>query len=488
LLALEPAVLVIDLPSYKMLETDRKLLAEKAVQLISHFKADVEQTPVLKLGEFDELYRQLWRQPPDAPCNADILFEQLRVILEHTAQFTHPKCFAFIPGVGNDVSAVADYIASSLNVGAGSWLTASGPILIEQLVLDWFCKLCNLGTQAGGILLSGGSMANLVALVTARNSKLAEGWHKGTVYFSDQTHFSVKRALTIAGFAKTQWRPIPSNEKYMIDLAALACEVETDLAAGLHPFCIVANGGTTNTGSVDNLADIGNLCRQFKLWFHVDAAYGFPTLLLDSHRKQFEGIELADSITFDPHKWLFQNHACGALLMKSRKDLCDAFSDDPEYVRDATTAGSEINYWDYGPEMTRPFRALKVWMSINYFGMDAFRAAISQGITNAEYAEQLLRTNQDWEITSKAQNAVITFRYKPKTAPDLIINEINDRIGKRMIAQSEFFVISTKLKNQTVIRLCTINPRTTRSMIESCISSLTEIASKETQEIQYTVS
>jgi aromatic-L-amino-acid/L-tryptophan decarboxylase len=466
-----------------MLEADRKLLAEKAVQLISHFKADAEKTPVLKTGKFDELCNQLWQELPDKPCSADVLFERLKIILEHTGQLTHPKCFAFIPGPGNDVSAVADYIASSLNTATGSWLAASGPTVIEQQVFDWFCKLGNLGPQAGGIFLSGGSMANLVALVVARNAKMADSWHKGTVYFCDQTHFSVKRALRMAGFAKEQLRIITSDEKFRIDLKALAREIEADLAAGMQPFCVVANAGTTNTGAVDDLADIGDLCRQFKLWLHVDAAYGFPTLLLDSHRKQFEGIDLADSITFDPHKWLFQNFACGALLVKDRKNLLNAFVDDPEYVRDAQTAENEINYWDYGPEMGRPFRALKVWMSINFFGMDEFRDAIRQGIHNAEYAEQLLRANPDWEITSEAQNAVITFRYKPVGAADHILNDINDRVCKRMLTQSDFFIVSTKLKNQIVIRLCTINPNTTKVMIEDCIASLTEIATKEAREL-----
>jgi glutamate/tyrosine decarboxylase-like PLP-dependent enzyme len=471
-----------------MLEADRKLLAEKAVQLVSHFKADPERTPVLRQGKFDELYRELWREPPNVPCSMDALFEQLQVVLEHAGQLTHPKCFAFVPGVGNDVSAVADYIASSLNLATGSWLAASGPIVIEQLLLDWFCKLCNLGPQAGGILLSGGSMANLTALVVARNNKLGDDWHQGIIYFSDQTHFSIKRALRIAGFAKEQLRIIPSNEQHRIDLEVLAHKIEEDVVAGLRPFCIVGNAGTINTGSIDDLTGIGNLCRQFKLWFHVDAAYGLPAMLLDSHREQFEGIDLADSVTFDPHKWLFQNYACGALLVKDMKNLADAFIDDPEYTRDAQVAGREFNYWDYGPEMSRPFRSLKLWMSINYFGMDAIRAAIRQGISNAEYVERLLKADRNWEITSEAQNAVITFRYKPVCAPERLLNDINDRIGKGMLAQSEFFVVSTKLKDMTVIRLCTINPRTTKEMLEACVASLTEIANKVTQEMLCVVS
>jgi aromatic-L-amino-acid decarboxylase len=266
----------------------------------------------------------------------------------------------------------------------------------------------------------------------------------------------------------------------------LRIAVQEDRAEGLAPFCVIANAGTTNTGTIDPLPVIADLCQQEKLWLHADGAYGAAALFSAAGRALLAGIERSDSFSLDPHKWLFQPFDCALLMVRDRHALRHAFhvrEDEAEYLQDARGREEEINLWDYSPELTRPFRALKVWMSLQVFGAEAFAAAIDRTMSLAEFAETQLRADPLWEITSHAQMAVVTFRCAPEWWPGKLTDALNRAIAARMQKQGFALVLSTGLRGQTVLRLCTINPRTSEEDITKTVAALGHSARKAMQDL-----
>jgi glutamate/tyrosine decarboxylase-like PLP-dependent enzyme len=398
-------------------------------------------------------------------------------VLPYTAQLSHPRFFAFVPGPSNFVSVLADTIAAGHNIFAGSWLEASGPEAVELVTIEWLCQLTGFPSTAGGIFLSGGSVANLTALATAREVRLSgEQKLQGVVYLSDQTHSSIERALKLLGLSANQIRKIRSDENFRLCLNGLRSAILADRREGRLPFCVVANAGTTNTGAIDPLSELAKICREEDLWLHVDGAYGAAALFSQSHHHLLLGIREADSLTIDPHKWLFQPYDCGCLLLRERALLKQVFHLNPEYLEDAEPSEHEINLWDYGPELTRPFRALKLWMSLQVFGADAFSAAVERGIELAMIAERRLREIKGWELITPAQLGIITFRHAPAGYTKSELNTWNRELGRRISSLGHSLVLSTSIRGDRVLRLCTINPRTRKEDIFSALDALFDCA------------
>jgi glutamate/tyrosine decarboxylase-like PLP-dependent enzyme len=289
------------------------------------------------------------------------------------------------------------------------------------------------------------------------------------VYFSDQTHSSVERALRVIGFLPDQIRKLKSDDDFRLPVRALRDAVQADRAAGLRPFCVIANAGTTNTGAVDPLEELADLCAAEKLWLHVDGAYGAASMLSDCGRAALRGLGRADSLSLDPHKWLFQSFECGCVLVREADLLKAAFRITPDYLRDVHRHVAEVNFCDYGIQLTRSFRALKVWLSMQTFGLAAFRSAITRGFELAEFAEAELRRRGGFEIVSRAQMAIVCFRFGNDEA-------LQTALVEQMLQDGFAFLTSTTLRGQTVLRLCTINPRTTQSDIVSTIDRLQALA------------
>ena len=306
-------------------------------------------------------------------------------------------------------------------------------------------------------------MANLTAIVAARHAKLDDRTEGAVVYYSDQTHSSVDRAFRVAGFLPEQIRKIPSDAQFRLSLDQLARRIAEDRAAGLRPFAIVANAGTTNTGAIDPLQEIAALCALNQMWMHVDGAYGAAAALCDRGRTLLQGLELADSLSLDPHKWLFQSMECGCVLLRDAALLKAAFRIMPEYLADVHRDVSEVNPCDYGIQLTRSFRALRLWMSIQYFGLDAFRAAMERGFALAEFAERKLRSMRRWEIVTPAHMGIVTFHH-----PDAEYKKLHDA----MLRDGFALATSTVLKGRTVLRFCTINPRTTEDDITQTLNRI----------------
>ena len=337
------------------------------------------------------------------------------------------------------------------------------------------CQICGFPESAGGVLVSGGSMANLTALATARKITLGDDWHSAAVYCSDQTHSSVGRAMGILGFRANQLREMPSDDEYRIELDALHATILRDRQNGIRPFCVVGNAGTINTGSVDPLSEISRICKDEGLWFHIDGSYGAPALLTDEGQSVLSGIQNADSLTLDPHKWLFQPYDIGCVLVRNSQWMERTFQVLPEYLKAVISWGDGVNFCDRGPELTRRFRAFKLWMSIKAFGLGAFRKAIEVGLDNARFAEHRLRAGGNWEILTPAALAVLTFRYRPSGVSESDLDRINLSISQNCLANGFAMVMTTELRGKTAIRLCTINPRTTRKDISETIHHLEQV-------------
>ena len=441
-------------------------------RLVEHLST-LSAQPVGAKADPAVLIPALSEPPPEEGAGFETVLAQVeQQVLRHSMHVNHPRFLAYVPGPSNFIGAMADALASGYNVFAGTWISGSGPAAVELAVIDWLRQACGFPTEAGGLFVSGGTMANLTALAVARHVALDDRLDGATVYFSDQAHSSLEKALFLIGISPANFRRLPSDDDFRLPLHELARSLEQDRAAGLRPFCVIANAGTTNTGAVDPLSDLAALCQHQDLWLHVDGAYGAAAALSERGRRQLLGMELADSLSLDPHKWLFQPFEIGCVLVRDLAQLRDTFRILPEYLKDTHQYSQDFNFTDYGLQLTRGFRALKLWMSIKVFGMSSFRAAIERGFVLAEFTERCLRAMPGWEIVTPACMAVVCFRH----------SQANDafhlELVQALLEDSFALITSTVLRGRTVLRTCTINPRTTESDIRTTLERLDLLAQK----------
>lgn len=447
--------------------------------IIDHHLHQNEKPPVVKATrlEMDTLFAEgLPEQPGD-------LHEVLNFVLENVMTqsniVSHPKSYAFVPGPSNYISVMADTLATGFNVFSGGWMASAAAAEIEILTMNWLLQLFKFPIKkGGGIFTSGGSMANLTALVTARHQKCGEDFSKAVIYLSDQAHSSNIKAINVLGFKKEQIRIIPTDSEFKMAINKLRNAIARDVLDGLQPFCVLASAGTTNTGTVDPLSELSAICKAENVWFHVDAAYGGAAILAKNGNQLLRGIEKADSITVDPHKWFFQPYEIGCLLVRNHKWLSNTFTEKPEYLRDIEGNASEINFFDHGIELTRRFRALKFYMSIKTFGLKSFRKAIDYNIFLAEATETYLRKSNVWEIVSPANLAIINFRYNPMNErySEKELDALNQKIANRITNSGQALLVTTVLNKQVVLRMCLINPRTTLTDVKATIKLCEQLA------------
>ena len=441
--------------------------------IVAHFEHQNTKKPVA-LATREEMDSLLTEDIPEHPTSAnEVLDFVMEQVIPNSNIVSHPKSFSFVPGPSNYISVMADTIATGFNIFSGGWAASPAAAELEILTMNWLLEIFGFPTKkGGGIFTSGGSMANLTALVTARRIKCGDDFSKATIYLSDQAHSSNIKAIKVIGFKKEQIRIIPTDMEFKISLNKLKNCIARDRLEGLQPFCMIASAGTTNTGTVDPLDEIADICENENMWFHIDGAYGGAAILSSNGKKTLKGIERADSLTVDPHKWFFQPYEIGCLLVKNHNWLSSTFSEKPEYLRDIEGNESEINFYDHGIQLTRRFRALKFYMSIKTFGLEAFKKAIDYNINLTEQTEALLRKSTLWEITSPATLAIINFRYNPigKNLSEKELDEMNQKISKKMVASKEALLVTTILQGQVVLRMCLINPRTTIKDIKDTLA------------------
>jgi glutamate/tyrosine decarboxylase-like PLP-dependent enzyme len=443
--------------------------------LVDHF-AGIHDESVGRKGGRAELQALLAGPPPEEPEGVSQIFPPLKEqLFSNMLHVDHPRFFAFVPGPNNFVSVMADALAAGFNTFTGTWFAGSGPAQVELIVIDWLRQICGLPEGSGGLFVSGGSMANLTGLAAGRHDKLGDDLTDAVAYIGEQCHSSVARALRVLGVAKDNIRAIPSAANFRMSVDALNEAIKVDRESGQRPFCVVANAGTTNTGAVDPLPEISEVCKREDLWFHVDGAYGAPAILTDKGAELLAGLELADSLSLDPHKWLFQSFETGCVLVRDRAKLLRMFQVMPEYLRDTEGVSDEVNFGNYGVQLTRSFRALKLWLSIRAFGLASFRRAIERGMEIAEIAERELAATDGWKIVTPAQLAVVTFRFSPPGLSTQAVDGLQGRIVEAMLADGYALATSTVLAGRPVLRFCTINPRTSDEEIRETVRLMTEM-------------
>ena len=447
--------------------------------LVSHFD-NLDTEKLVSLADRKQMDALLQEPiPNEATPQDEVLNHVVNNVLSHTDLLTHPRFYSFVPSPSNYVSVMADTLASGFNIFSGGWSNSPAAAELEIVTMNWLLEIFKFPiTKGGGIFTSGGSMANLTALTTARRIKCGSDYSKAIIYLSDQAHSSNIKAIRILGFKKRQVRVIPTDGEFKISLNKLKNVIAKDKIEGYIPFCMIASAGTTNTGTVDPLEEMAEICTSENLWFHIDGAYGGAAILSKKGKTLLKGIEKADSLTIDPHKWLFQPYEIGCLLVKDHKWLSKTFSEKPVYLRDIEGNESEINFYDHGIQLTRRFRALKFYMSVKTFGLNAFKEAVEYSISLTEELESLLRKSPKWEVVSPATLAIINFRYNPMRhrLSESELDKLNQYISKRIIDSRSAVLVTTILQDKVVLRMCLINPRTTMGDLRDTLKKCDEFA------------
>lgn len=386
----------------------------------------------------------------------------------------HPRFLAFVPGAPCFPAVLGDWLTAAANVFAGVWLEAAGPAQVERTVLDWFRSWLGLPESTRGVLTGGGSEANLTALVVARERVPFADRPRAVLYVAEQRHWSVDRAAKVIGLHPYQVRPVPVGDDYRLRGSALADAIRRDRAEGRLPWAVAANAGATNTGTVDALPEVAAVCRAEGLWLHVDAAYGWAAALTDDGKRELDGIAQADSVTLDPHKWLAQTFDVGCLLVRDGRLLPETFSLRPDYLQDATPAEGEVNFADHGIALTRRFRALKVWLSIQVLGLDWFRRLAAHDMALAAYAQARLEAVGCFEILCPRRLSTVCFRYvPPDRASDL--DGVNARLLAALLYTGRAFLSSTRLRGAYAARMCFVNWRTTAADVDEIVELLVRL-------------
>ena len=454
----------------------RKLASEATEVLINRI-GSMESSKAWD-GEFREiLERELGGPPPENGRVAEEVLNQIvQGVLPYGAQLDHSRFFGFIPSSPTWPGIIADFLASGFNANTCSWLVSSGTSQLELVVLDWIRDWIGYPETASGLLTSGGSSASVEAIVTARDA--AGHPARPVVYMSDQSHSALIRAAMIAGVRREHIRLIDTDEDFRIDMSKLRRQVYDDRASGLKTIAICANAGTTSTGSIDPLPAMAEFCQEERIWFHVDAAYGGFALLTADGKEKLDGIQRADSVGLDAHKWFFQPYEAGVLIVKNAECLENTFAIRHDALQDTVWGANHPNFSDRGLQLSRSPRALKIWMSVQTFGVASFRAAIQNGLNLANRAAAYVDSTPVLELMTPVSLGIVCFRVTFRGADETSLEEVNRKVLAHVFWDELAFISSTNLKGKFSLRLCILNHTTTWEDVQKTIDLVIEVASK----------
>jgi glutamate/tyrosine decarboxylase-like PLP-dependent enzyme len=429
--------------------------------------------------------------PGPAPAHgrpaAEVLDELRDRVLPHLFAAQHPGAYSYFTPPPLPIAVAGEALAAWTNQGIDVWLSGMAAPFVEEDVIRWLCDLTGLPGGSWGVLASGGVMANVMGLAVARDVHLRrlrqlDGPPRGAalegvrVYASDQAHFSIDRGLALLGFPSGTLRPIPSDERFRLRPADVADAIAEDRADGLLPFCVTPVAGSTNTGSVDPVGDLADLADRERLWLHVDAAYGGAARLSPRDALRVPGLERADSLTIDPHKWFFQPYDIGALLVRRREDLSAAFHDEPEYYRVGDPGAEPLHWYQYALEGTRRFRALKLWLSWKHLGSDGFASLIEGNVDLAAHLAARLR-DAGFEVVDP-ELSVVCFRHVPAALvgdPDAL-GAHQRALQRRLEMSGDGWVSTTTLRGDVWLRAGVVNHRSTSADADVVVRVLSEAA------------
>ena len=463
-------------------------ISAEATKLISEYLTTIAERPVRAENYAGKTTRSIYAELSAEGLPLDQLLAECRTIMDLSRHNGHPRFFGYVASPSTPIGAYGDLIASALNANITCWRSGPAGTELERLVVGWLGSLIGYDQQAKGLLTSGGSMANMIALLIANRRKSGADtsrkglWSSGppmTIYASEEAHLSIPKAADILGFGRDQVRVITCDERQRMRVDVLASRIEADLREGLRPFCVVGSAGTVNTGVIDPLNDIAQIATEFGLWFHVDGAYGAPGVLDGGKKDLFAGLERADSVSLDPHKWLYVPVDAGCLLFRDAGTAMGAFStEDADYIKTHGYSDEEaFAFWDYGVELSRRFRALKVWLTLQYYGTRRIAEAIAEDIALAAHLGELVSNAADFELLAPVELSICCFRYVPRAGmSDAELNQLNERIMALVQKGGRAYVSNATVKGRFALRACITNFRTTKADIEETIEAIRDAA------------
>ena len=473
--------------SESLSEQHRKL-GRAVTSLISEHAERLESAPVASPATPADLKRLFDEPLPLAGMPAEEILEQFaRDVAPHAMQIPSPRYFGQFNPTPLAIGVWADALCSALNQNAGAWRNGPTSALIEAQVIGWLCDLIGYGPGAFGVLASGGSEANLIALKCARDKAVRDVCNLGvraavgdlTVYASEQCHFSVEKSVDILGLGRKSLRKIDTDERFHIRVDLLRKAIEKDRSEGRVPFCIVGMAGATSTGVIDPLPELAAIARENDCWFHVDAAYGGGLAFSDNQKKKLIGIELANSVTFDPHKWMFVPFSCGTTLVRDGGNvLRDSFDISPEYLSE-DRGGSDVQYdfFRYGQMGTRRFNALKLWMAFKFMGKRGYAETVERHLELTQHFADRLDELPDFERVGEIETAVCCFRYLPEHVRALAPEDqdrVQQALQQRIEKSGKAFFPSTILHGRRALRVNINSYLTERRHVDDLVELLQE--------------
>ena len=439
--------------------------------------------------------RALFDEPiPDTPIPMEEAYEQIkRHVLPYPTGNIHPRFWSWVGGTGTPNQLIADLVVSAMNSGNLGFDNVASTY-VELQLLDWLKTLLGYPADASGLLVSGGSMANLVGLAVARNEMAGydardqgvdpSSHPRMTFYASTQTHSSVRKAIELLGLGSRSLREIPVRDDFTIDTQALVDAIGEDRDQGMKPACIIANVGTVNTGAVDPINALVDIAEKDKLWVHADAAFGALARLSSSKSDLVDGLERVDSLAFDLHKWMYIQYDCGCAFVRSRRAHRETFSVVPSYIRnlDRGLASGPFNFSEYGVQLSRSFRALRAWLTLKTDGVDRYAEQVEQNIEQAFYLDELVANSPDLELLAPTALNIVNFRFVSTGLDDDALNELNAEILMALQERGIATPSSTVINDRFSIRVANVNHRSRRSdfelLVKSCESLGHELLAK----------
>jgi len=444
------------------------------------------ELPVAPMAAAGDVAAAMMLPIPEAPLSAREIAELLRpMVFDHSALCGHPGFLAYISGSGTVPGAAADLLAAGLNPNVGGWSLSAGASELELHLMRWIAGRFGLPEGSGGLMTSGGAASNFTALKAARDARAPGDVRANGIdglglvlYASQEAHATIAEAADMMGMGERAVRSIPTDEAFRMRADELERAVADDVASGLHPFCVVATAGSTATGAIDPIPAVADICERHGLWLHVDAAYGGAAAFSPELRPLLAGIDRADTIAFDPHKWLYTPQSSACLLARDPQTLRAAFSIDAAYVReDAELSGRGVNIGELGPQWSRAFLALKVWMSLAAHGTDAYARRIAHDVELARYLDDRVREHPDLESMCPVTLSIACFRYAPAGVDDAALDALNERLMIEIRRHGRTFPSNAVLNGRYGLRACFVNHRTEADVVDDLVDAAVSLGS-----------
>lgn len=420
-------------------------------------------------------------------CDAIALLDLVKQrVLDTATGNLGPNMYAYVMAGGNQISTIADFLTSTINQNATKWHLGPAMTEIEKRVVKWAAEMIGYTTEAGGVMVSGGSAATLTGLTVARNVFCRQynvnqnglfGMQPLTVYCSAETHSSTDKSISLLGIGTKQLRRIATDSEFKIDLQQLQQQIEADIEAGFLPFCIVGNAGTVNTGAIDDLTALAHIAKRFQMWFHVDGAYGGLVSSLPELKDKYAGMELADSIALDFHKWLYQPFEIGCTLVRNWNVLRESYFKQADYLDTSLEVKTDrLEFNEHYFQLSRSAKAFKVWMSLKAYGFTQIQAMMQKDLALTRYLEQQIQSSTDFELMSQSDLAIACFRYIGNQLDTAQIMAINHALIPALEKDGRMFITGTRLRGEFVLRACIINHRKNTESIDYLLHVIRDVA------------